>query len=166
MTILIFLWRIEKCLKGTNKNNIQEFILWGLIIHHSFNLGQQILPLKKIAIVFGNWWKVANYTGCQTKFIVQHLAHFWPFPKALADKLMPHSKISFKIWLNYLALALHYFLWKPMPCGLKKVGFQTAWASPKPWTKLNVWQQEHFWPFLKVPEEKLMPPSQISFKSW
>ena len=39
------------------------------------------------------------YTECQIKFIVQHLAHFWPFLKAPADKLMPHSQISFKSWL-------------------------------------------------------------------
>ena len=67
---------------GQIKKIIQEFILGGLIIHHSFTLGQQIWPLKQIAIVFGNRWKVAKYTGCQTKFIVQHIAHFWPFFKA------------------------------------------------------------------------------------
>ena len=136
-----------------------------LIIHHYFTLGHKIG--QKIAIVFANWWKVANYTGCQIKFIVQYFAHFWPFLRALADKLMPHCQISFKSWLNNVASELRFFLLqKLMLCWLQNVGFQTSWASPKPWTKLNVWQQEHFWPLLKVPEEKLMPPSQISFKSW
>ena len=41
-----------------------------------------------------------------------------------------------------------------------------SWDSLKPWTKLIVQKQEHFWLFLKVLEEKLMPHSQISFKSW
>ena len=43
---------------GQIKKIIQEFILGGLIIHHSLTLGQEIWPLKKIAIVLeinGKW---------------------------------------------------------------------------------------------------------------
>ena len=60
------------------KHFIQEFIFGGLIIHQSFTLGQKNWPLKKNSIAFGNQLKVANYTGCQTKFTVKHLAHFSP----------------------------------------------------------------------------------------
>ena len=56
---------------GKIKKCIQEFILGGLIIHHYFNLGQKNWPLKKIANVFGNQLKVANYAGCQNRFIVK-----------------------------------------------------------------------------------------------
>ena len=85
---------------GLIKNSIQEFILGGLIIYNSFTLGKENLSLKKKGIFLGNQWKVADYTGCQQQFIVQHPAHFWPFLKALAEKLMPDSQISFKSWLN------------------------------------------------------------------
>ena len=60
---------------GRIKYFIQEFIFEGLIIHLSFTLGQKNWPYQKKAIVFVNGWKVANYTECKTKFIVQHLAH-------------------------------------------------------------------------------------------
>ena len=93
-----------------------------------FYFGPKKLADKKIAIVFGNQWKVANYTGCQIKFFVQHLKHFWPFLKALADDMMPHSSISFKSWLHNVASELRIFFYKkkPMLCWLEKVGFQTA----------------------------------------
>ena len=64
------------------KKNIQEFIMGGLIIYHNLTLIQKIWPFKKIANVFGNQLKVANYAGCQNKFIVKYLAHFLPFLKA------------------------------------------------------------------------------------
>ena len=54
------------------KHFIQEFILGRLIIYHSFTLDQKMWPLKKNSIAFGNQLKVANYTGCQTKFTVQN----------------------------------------------------------------------------------------------
>ena len=31
--------------------------------------------------------------GVKNKFIFQHTAHYWPFLKALAEKLMPYSQI-------------------------------------------------------------------------
>ena len=83
---------------GQIKKIIQEFILGGLIIYHNLTLIQKNCPLKKIANVFGNQLKVANYAGCQNKFIVKHLAHFLPFLKAPGDKLIPNSQISFKSW--------------------------------------------------------------------
>ena len=137
-----------------------------MIFHLSFTLDQQIWQLKKMLLfleIDGKWIIIQ---GGKSNLLSKTFAHFWPFLKALADKLMAHSQISFKSWLNNVASELHFFLLKIMLCWLQNVGFQTAWTSPKPWTKLNVWQQEHFWPLLKVPEEKLMPPSQISFKSW
>ena len=81
------------------KKGLQEFILGGLIIYHNLTLIQKNWPLNKIANVSGNQLKVANYAGCQNKFIVKHLAHFFlPFLKALKDKLVPHSQISLKSW--------------------------------------------------------------------
>ena len=62
---------------------------------------------------------------------VKHLAHFWQFLKAQAEKLIPHSQISFKSWLNNVA-ELGFFFKKSMLCWLEEVGFQTAGASPKP----------------------------------
>ena len=90
---------MKNALIGQIKNVIQEFILGGFIIYHYFTLVQKCWPLKKIAIDFGNQWKVSNYAGCQNKFTDQHLAHVWPFLKALRDKLIPQSQISFKSWL-------------------------------------------------------------------
>ena len=110
MTIVIFFRRIEKCRNRTKKKysrvHIGRFDYSPFFYFASKTLAIQ----KKIAIVFGNWWKVADYTGCQIKFIVQHFAHFWPFLKALADKLMPHSQISCKSWLNNVALELLFSL--------------------------------------------------------
>ena len=83
---------------GQIKKVIQEFILGGLIIYHNLTLVQKNWPLKKIANVFGNQLKVANYAGCQNKFIVKHLANLLLFLKAPGDKLVPHSQISFKSW--------------------------------------------------------------------
>ena len=97
--------------------------------------------------------------------IVHHPAYFWPFLKAAAEKLMPHSQISFKSWLNNVGSKLHFMLWKSTVWWLEKVSFQNVWASPEPWTKVIVWQEAHFRPFLKVPEKNLMPHSQISFKT-
>ena len=82
------------------------------------------LAIKEIAMVFGNRWKVANYTGCQTKLIVQHLAHFAPFLKALADKLMTHSKISFKSLVYNVASEFPFFLFNICYVGLKKLLFR------------------------------------------
>ena len=58
---------------------MQEFILRGLIIYHELPLVQKNWPLKKIANVFGDQLKVANYAGCPDKLIVKHLAHFCHF---------------------------------------------------------------------------------------
>ena len=58
---------------GQIKKIIQEFILGGLIIHHSLTLGQEIWPLKKIYILFGNQWKVVNYTGSQKKNLLSNI---------------------------------------------------------------------------------------------
>ena len=85
---------------GQIKKIIQEFILGGLIIYHNLTLVQKNWPLKKIANVFGNQLKGANYAGCQNKFIVKSLVNFWPFLKAPGDKPLPHSQISFKSWLH------------------------------------------------------------------
>ena len=97
--------------------------------------------------------------------IVKHPVHFWPFSKAPAEKLMPQPQISFKTFIIKCGPWIVYFLLKSKLWWLEKVSFQSAWASPEPWTKLIVRQWEHFRPFFKVPDEKLMPHSQISFKS-
>ena len=92
---------MEKCLNGTHNffysrvhigtfDNLSFFYFRGKKIGH-----------KKISFFFGNHCKVAIYTGCQKKFIVQHPMQFLPFLRALAEKkLMPHSQISFKSWLH------------------------------------------------------------------
>ena len=70
----------------------------GLIIYHNLTLVQKNWPLKKNLNVFGNQLKVANYAGCQNKFIVKHLAHFFAIFEGPGDKLVPHSQISFNSW--------------------------------------------------------------------
>ena len=45
--------------------------------------------------------------------------------KGPADKLRPHFKILFQIWLNIKGLGLCPFLLKSMLWWLEKVGFQT-----------------------------------------
>ena len=42
------------------------------------------------------------------KIIVQHPAYLWPFFKVPSEKLMPHSQISLKYWLNYVGSKLHF----------------------------------------------------------
>ena len=49
----------------------------GLIIYRNLTLVHKNWPLKKLANGFANQLKVANYAGCQNKFIVKHLAHFF-----------------------------------------------------------------------------------------
>ena len=39
VNIVILLWCIEKCLSGTHNFFIQEFMLGGLTIYHSFSMG-------------------------------------------------------------------------------------------------------------------------------
>ena len=72
-----------------------------------------------------NQWKLAEYTGCQQKFIVQHQAHFWPFYKALAEKVIQNSQISFKSLLNIVDWKLYIFSFKSLVWWLEKVSFQT-----------------------------------------
>ena len=91
------------------KNLNQEFRLGGLIIYHSINLSPKNNAIKKSTIFFLNQRKVAIYTGCQNKFIVQHPAHLLPFLKAPPVKMRPHSQISFKSWLYNLGLELRFF---------------------------------------------------------
>ena len=52
---------------------------------------------------------MADYTGYQ-KIIGQHPAHFWPFFKGQAEKLMPNSQISFINWLSYAHSELYLFV--------------------------------------------------------
>ena len=66
---------------------------------------------------------MAIYTGCQNNFTVQHQAHFFAILKAPADKLRPHSQISFKSWLNNVGLETSFFLLKSMIWWLEKVSF-------------------------------------------
>ena len=65
---------------------IQEFILGGLILYHSFTLGQKVWPLRKLQN-FGNLWKKGLFIqGVKNKFSVQHPPHVWPFLRAPAEK--------------------------------------------------------------------------------
>ena len=91
---------------------IQEFRLGGLIIYHSFTLSEQICPLKEFAIFLEINVKWLFIQGVKKEFIVQHPAHFWPFLRAPAEKLMPDSQISFKSWLHNADSELYFFLSK------------------------------------------------------
>ena len=66
--------------------SIQEFIFGGSIIYHSFTLCPKIGHQNKIAI----FWK------CNGKWVFIHYPLPLPFLKDSADKLRPHSQISFK----------------------------------------------------------------------
>ena len=105
----------------------------GLIIYHSFTLGQIFWSLKILVIFFGNQWEWTVYAGCQKKCVVQHPAHFRLFLKFPAEKLMPHFQFSFKSWLNNVDSELYTFLLNSMLWWLEKVSFQTAWAFLTKW---------------------------------
>ena len=79
VNIVILLWRIEKCLNGTHNFFIQEFILGGLIIYHSFTLSQNIWPKifsLNILEINVKWLFVP---GVKKEFIVQYPVNFLMF---------------------------------------------------------------------------------------
>ena len=116
-------------------------------------------------------WKKTNFQTIWASpepwknFIVRYSIHFRPFYMVLAVKLMPHSQFSFESWLYNVDLDLYFFFLNQHNSGLKKGNFQTAWASLEPWTNFTFWHPVHFNAFFNFPEKKLMPFSQISFKS-
>ena len=78
-------WKIPKWgKKYLFKSSYWEVWLFTLLLLWAKQFGH-----TKTCHCFGNQWKVVSYTGCQTKFIVEHLVHFWPFLKALADRTAP-----------------------------------------------------------------------------
>ena len=78
----------KKRLNRTFKNFIQDFLLGGLIIYHSFTLGQFLKSLKKFGIFFGNYWKVAKYRGRHT-----FLASFEDPSESINDKATPLHRV-------------------------------------------------------------------------
>ena len=60
------------------------------------------------------------YRVSKINWIVQNRVHFRPFLKVLADKLMPHSQISFKSWVYNVDLDLNMFLLKSTQWWLEK----------------------------------------------
>ena len=95
MTIVIFLWHIRKCLNGTHNFVIQEFILWGVVIYHSFTVSKRVWSLNLFAF-FGNQWKVAIYTGCQKWIYCPTSNAFLAIFKG-SSRMMPHFKSVFKV---------------------------------------------------------------------
>ena len=63
VTIVILLWRIERCLNRTNKKNSTRVYIGMFDFLPLFIFGPKKLAIKKIANVFGNHVKVANYAG-------------------------------------------------------------------------------------------------------
>ena len=88
---------------------IKEFILGGFIIYHSFTLGNKVWPLSKISQFLAIYGKGPFIQGVKNENIVQHPAHFWPFLRAPAGKLRPHSQISFKSWLHKAESELYFY---------------------------------------------------------
>ena len=84
------------------------------------------ISIKKIAIFLEINEKWLFIQGVKKEFIVQHPAFFLPFLKDPADKLRPHSQISFKSWLNNVGSELGFCLLKSILWWLEKVGFQTS----------------------------------------
>ena len=94
-----------------------------MIINHSLTLSKKKFNSKNMPF-FKNQWKVAIYTGCQNKFIVQQPTHFLPFLKAPPVKLRPHSQISFKSWFYNVGLELRFFFQNQCYGSLKKLVFR------------------------------------------
>ena len=119
--------------------------------------GTKNLAIKKNAIVFGNWWKVANYTGCQ------------PFSAFLAIFEGPsrHTDSTFSNKLKKLVklcgLRIAFFSLKINTMLAGKSWFSDCWSFSYTLNKFECLTTRAFLTILKVPEEKLMPPSQISF---
>ena len=65
VTVLLSLWRIEKCLDQTSKKIYTRVYIGRFDYLPWFNFGPKKLAIKKIANVLGNQLKVANYAGCQ-----------------------------------------------------------------------------------------------------
>ena len=61
-----------------------------------FHFGPNFLVIIKIIHVFGKSMGIDCLSKVSKKSIVQHPAHFRPFLKFPAEKLIPHLHISFK----------------------------------------------------------------------
>ena len=100
LNIVILLWCIEKCLNGTH-NLLFKSSYWEVWLFTILLLWRKKMVFQKICIFFleinVKWLFIQ---GVKKEFSVQHPVHFWPFLRAPAEKLMPHSQISFKSWLR------------------------------------------------------------------
>ena len=67
------------------------------------------MPFKKI-VNFEISGKGLFVQGVKYKFIVQHPEHFWPFLRAPAEELMPHSHLSLKKWLYNTESELYFYI--------------------------------------------------------
>ena len=76
----------------------------------------------------------------------------------IAPKRAEEKKLRVHIW-RFDNLLFFYF-------GAKMLVINGKWLIIKGVKKIIVQHPAHFWPFWKAPEEKLMPYSLISFKSW
>ena len=94
-------------------------------------------------------------------YIYIYIYIFYPSEKIGQSGGASWWRVSYQRGLPRLVFFLKSMLW-----WLEKVSFQTAWVFPGYWTYLIVRHWAHFRPFYKVPEENLMPLSQIRFKSW
>ena len=98
--IVICLWRNEKCLNKT-KEKINSRVYIGRFDNLPlFYLGPNMLVIKKNKHIVWKSMESGLLYRVPTQIIVQHPVHFWPLFKAPTEKLMAHSQISFKSWLN------------------------------------------------------------------
>ena len=96
-------------------------------------------------------------------FNIRHnFCHFWRLHQ---NKMTPLPQISFKSWVNKVAPDYYIFVLKSVLRWLEKVSFQTAWASPKPWTKLSD-NERILYHFLRSQRINWRHITQFSCKSW
>ena len=69
-----------------------------MTIYHFFTLGHKVLPLNKFVFFWGKFMEKGLFLkSVKNKFVVQHSADFWPFLRAPAEKLVPHSQSVLKV---------------------------------------------------------------------
>ena len=118
--IVICLWHSENCLNKTKELLNSGVILGGLLIDHYFTWGQICRSLKKQTYcleINGKWVikQCAKTNYCPTS---SKLLAIFEGPRR---KIMAHSQISFKSWLNNVDSELYtIFFWSRCYGGLKK----------------------------------------------
>ena len=148
---------------GQIKIDIQECILGGLIFYHNLTLVQKNCPLKKIANILVNQFKITNYAGCLNKFTAKHLANFWHFWRPHETNWYHILKSVWKVGKNDVGSELRFFFKNQCYGGLKS-WFSDRLSFTSTLKKVKCLKTRAFLTILKVPEEKKVPPLKSVLK--